>query len=532
LARIGERRQQETRRVRKWLIGGSVVAVLLAGGAYYGLAIYPSQLFRAALDQTLRTLPAGQAGSYASAYYSLLTQRATMTGVAYHHADPDGFDATASEIDLTHPAADFAAAWARAAADPGALAQDLALPLGDEVAARDVTYRDATASAKLATLQVARPRVYPWALLHPGTPSMAEARARLLEDTHAPELSDILPLIQAEAVWVYGVGYDGYSAQTLDATATVPPTPNTTATTIAYSIRTMSSGAFDRGDAASMSLDGIAMRSDVFGGIMIGHIGLEDLRASTPLGRLVAGEAPSPAMLDGLTVKRIVYGPVTIQPPAGPPGAIENFSLANVAFSHGLLSSGDVAVDGFRVRRDQMPNPALAEILARLGTDTLTVSLDLGYRWDIDQQRMTIAGATLNIVELGKLTVALDLDRVASERDLMARARFVHGTARFDDASLTDRALKLVAAHNGSGDPASLRKQLIATFAQFAADPRTDAATKATADAIVAFLAAPRSLQLDLAPPEPVPLLALLGITNMSPTQSIALFGVTAAANK
>jgi hypothetical protein len=518
--------------VRKWLIGGFVVVVLLASGAYYGLMVYPSRMFRAALDQTLGNLPAGQSGSYASARYSLLTQKAILTGVAFHRPDPDGFDATASEIDVTRPATDFAAAWARAAADPGAIAQDLALALGDEVAARELSYRDANASAKLASLQVTRPRVYPWALLHPGVPSMVEARALLLEGTHAPEPADFLPLIQAEAVWVYGFGYDGYGATALDATANVPPTPTTKATTISYAIQTMSSGAYDRGDAASMAMDGIAMRSDLFGAIAIAHIGLEDLHASTPLARLIAGDAPAPALLDGLTLKRIVYGPVTIQPQAGPPTALENVSLANVAFSHGLLASGDLALDGFSARRDQMPNLALADAFDRLGLDTMTVSLDLGYRWDVDRQRMTIAGATLKIVELGTLAIALDLDQVGSGRDLLARARLVHGRARFDDASLTERALKFVAEHNGSNDPAALRKQLIATFAQFAADPRTDAATKATADAIGAFLAAPQSMQLDLAPPQPVPLLTLFGIANMTPAQSIALFGVTAAANQ
>jgi len=516
--------------VRKWLIGG-ILVLLVAGGAYYAVAIYPTKLFRDALDQTLRTLPAGQTGSYASVSFSLLSRKATVTGAAFHRSDPNGFDLTASEIDVTRPATDFGDAWARAAANPGAIAPDLALVLGDDVTARDVSYRDDSATLKLATFQVAQPRAYPWALLHPDVPSMVEARSHLLEGTHAPDAADILPLLRAEAAWAYGFGYDSYSAQSLDATAAMPPTSTTKGGTIAYTVEKMSSGAYDRGNAASIAIDGTVVRSDVFGVITIAHVGLEELHAAKALAQLVAGDVPSPAMLDGLTLKRIVYGPMTLQPLKGASSELGNFALANIAFSHGLLSSGDLALDGVRVRRDQMPTPALAAGFEQLGIDAATVSLALGYRWDIDQKRMSIKGATLKVVELGRLVIGLDIDQVASQADLLSQGRFVRGTARYEDASLVNRALKFFAGNQGV-DPEVLRKQVIAAVGELEADTRNDAATRGTAHAIAAFMAAPNSLQVDLAPPQPVPLVALLGVSNMTPDRSIVMFGVTATANK
>ncbi len=46
-----------------------VVLGFAAGGAYYGLEVYPQQQFRAGLDQSLATLPPGTQASYQTAHY-------------------------------------------------------------------------------------------------------------------------------------------------------------------------------------------------------------------------------------------------------------------------------------------------------------------------------------------------------------------------------------------------------------------------------------------------------------------------------
>ncbi len=129
------------------------------------------------MNDTLAKPPPGASGTYAGARYSVLTGRATLTGIELHHADPNGYDVTIEEIDAARPSLDAAAAWARAAADPDAVAPDAAIVLADEITATNVTYRTEMMNAAAHSLHVVRPRLYPWALLRPGVPSMADARA-------------------------------------------------------------------------------------------------------------------------------------------------------------------------------------------------------------------------------------------------------------------------------------------------------------------------------------------------------------------
>jgi hypothetical protein len=63
-------------------------AVLLAGGAYYGLLMLPDNQFRAGLDQALAGLPQGYTARYGSALYSLLTHVATITDLSIEGSEP------------------------------------------------------------------------------------------------------------------------------------------------------------------------------------------------------------------------------------------------------------------------------------------------------------------------------------------------------------------------------------------------------------------------------------------------------------
>ena len=60
------------------------VLVLAAGGAYYGHEVYLQRQFRAGLDQTLATLPAGTTATYKDAHYSVVSKQAVVTGLTLH----------------------------------------------------------------------------------------------------------------------------------------------------------------------------------------------------------------------------------------------------------------------------------------------------------------------------------------------------------------------------------------------------------------------------------------------------------------
>jgi hypothetical protein len=516
--------------MRKLLIS-LVVIVVAAAGLYAALAIYPTRVFRGSLDASIAALPQGYGASYKTARYSLFSHRAMVTGLAVRRAGPEGFDLSADEVDIVAPATDFADAWAHAATDPAKLAPDFALVIADEVTAKGVKFHNADTSATLASAHVMRPRVYPWALLHPGVPSIAEARALFLARAQMPMLSDVTPLLRAEASLILGIGYDGYDAQSFAATASMPATAQMQAATVSYTIQRFIAGRFDRGDGNGGNLDAMTMRSPFIGSLGIAHVALEGIAAQKPLTRLLGGEPLSAAMLDGLALKRVSYGPMSIQGESGPPVVLGTFTLANVAFAHDVLVSGDLAFEGFRIGRGQIPNLEAVEMFNQLGIDTMTVNLALGYRWDMDRRRLSIHGATLKVNELGALALSLEVGDVGSAQDLLAKGRLVRAELRYDDASLAARALKIAADQRGT-DPKSLREQLIDTATQISAAPGISPVTAATARALSDFLAAPHSLKIVLVPPDPLPLAEFLVASRMPPDMLLPKLGITVSANR
>ncbi len=517
--------------MRKVLIG--VVAALIAagGGIYWGLAVYPTRLFRSAADAAIAALPAGYSASYASAAYSLFSGTGTLTGLSVHGAEPQKFDLSIDQVTLVHPATDIGQSWAQAAADPTKIAPGLAIAVADDIAVEGFSYRDDTDRVTIAAAQVSHPRLYPWALLHPGVPSLADARNSLMARTHAPQPEDFVPLLRAEARLALGFGYDGYEAKDVDAHDAMPATPDARAADVSYTIEKMTSGRYDRGSAASMAIDGFTTRSERFGSLGIAHAAIDGLEMRAPLAALLDGQDVTPALLDGFALKSMSYGPMSIQGAIGAPSVLGTFQLANLAFQHGLLVSADLAFDGVRVSREQLPNLNAVEAFDRLGLDAMTFDLDIDYRWDLAKGEMTVEKAMLAVSELGSLSLTFAIADAATPQDVVAKAKLVHALLLYKDASLADRALKMAAADRGT-DPDDLRQQLIGTLQQIEGAPDATPTTAATARAVGDFLNAPHSLTIELAPKEPVPLVALFTAGQIPPQRLVPMLGLTIAANR
>src|SRR5260370_19042263 len=162
-----------------WIV--VLVAVIVAGaGGYYGwarLGAYSGEQFRAGLDQWIQTLPPGYSMTYKTAEYNVATNKATLGGVTFKGNGAQTFDAAIDEIEVGNPSADFANAWAQAAANPAALAPDRALPVAGSIALKGASIHFGPASGTLASTKLEGLRLYPWALLHAGVPSFGDAQA-------------------------------------------------------------------------------------------------------------------------------------------------------------------------------------------------------------------------------------------------------------------------------------------------------------------------------------------------------------------
>jgi hypothetical protein len=496
------------------VIATLVVLGLAAGGGYYGFEVYPQRQFRAGLDQALATLPPGTTASYKTAHYSILSNQTVVTGVTVHGEIPGNpplpFDITAATIETEKPNPDFAASWSRALAAPASFGADTPLPVAASVIMTGITLHSTMINLTEDSIHVTNLRLYPWALLHAGMPSWQDLQAALTPHPGPPDANDMQKILRAEAAIVMGVGYDGYDAGSTKVTQTLPNAD------IQYDIRKVTGDSFDRGTIKGGSGEGITFRGSRFGTVSIDRVAIGPTDIREPMTRLVNGEALSAALLNGIQIGRIDYSGITAQLPNGASTHIGGLSLGPVAFASGMPVSGKLGWTDVSVARDQLSDPRADEIFDKLGLQTMTLSFAFAYDWDTAQQRVSLHDTMLQVNELGTLTIAADLTNAIPNPVGLSQIRLAHARLRFDDASLVNRVLRAGAGQSGSDpgtDPAAYRQQIVNMVrqqghTQGVVSPAWTAACNAAGD----FIASPHSLTIELAPAQPVPLLALKGM--------------------
>jgi hypothetical protein len=515
------------RRLGLWI----AAAALVVGGLYYGVVVYPQQWFRTQLDFAIRQLPPGSSAGYKDAHYAFLSGDATLRGVTFHRADPQAIDVAIDEIELSKPSLDLAAEWSKAAANPSTLAPETALPVAAAVSVKGISIRTAEARGTIQSTQVERLRLYPWALLHPGVPSMLEAQATLLHRAQPQQLTDLLPLLKAESALLLGMGYNHYAMTDLKVTGQAPATPTVPAYELVYEIGGMAGAGYDRGILSDGSMDRMTMQGGPIGTITFDKVVIARCNFQKPLTQLLNGEEPKWSMLDGLSIGQVTYEGIAMQSPVAGPIALGGFALSNIGFSQGIPVSGQLSMTGLRMSRAQMMDPAAAAAFGQFGLDTVTLSFAVGYQWDLDHKHLAIRDTLLKVDELGALTLEAEISDAAPSANWQSEARLAHATLRYTDASLTERAFRVSATSSGA-DPAALRQQMIAAAQQQGAAAGTTPAMNAVATAIAAFLGDPHVLTVELAPPTPLALATLQTAKTTPPADLVSILGLNVTASR
>ncbi len=505
------------------------VLALAAGGGYYGLEVYPQQRFRAGLDQTLATLPPGTTARYKDAHYSIPSGEAVVSGLTVHAAIPGDapgqIDVTIDSIHLVRPNLDFSRAWATAAANTSGLTPATALPVADSVTLKGVTVRSGAVAIAGQSLHVSKPRLYLWALLHDGMPSWAEFQTSLAGASRTPVLAALRPILRAEAGALMGVGYDTYDAEATTIAETL------SGIDIAYNVGKMSGGSFDRGVTQGGTVETVAIASPVFGTVSVDRvtIGPTDLRMA--LTGLVNGEAPSLGLLDGSRLGRISYDGIVAQPAGQTASHAGSVSIGPVGFAQGMPVSGEVAWKDVVISREQLPDATSRDAMEKIGLETMTVSFAASYDWNVAEKRMSLRDTMLKVNELGTVALSAELTNLAAEIADFGQARLAHARLRFDDASLVERSLRAGAAQSGT-DPDEYRRRIVTLVRLGGGAPGQNSPALAAARQMVGdFITSPHSLTIELAPPEPVPVMALPGAAaNLG--RLATMLGLTASTNQ
>ncbi|MGH7056725.1 MAG: hypothetical protein ACREFZ_02425 [Acetobacteraceae bacterium] len=517
---------------KSWFLAGGTGATALAVALYVGLIAYPAAQLRHAIETAERALPPGTSLRYKNASYSVFSGRATLHHVALQVSGPVDPDVTIDTVVLEHPSLSLAREWQRAKTNPTAFAPAESLPLAAGMTLTGIRIQIGKTERTIGMLHVEGLRVYPAALFHSGVPSWPEVESALNSAAPAQSLSGLVPIAHFAAAWALGVGYSAYSAENITGTIDVPATPDLAARHVSYHVATVSGLGNDRGIFGPSTAEQIVIHlGKPAGTFTIAEETTSGLRMRKPLERMLTATTLSPAMLDGFSLGHFALAGMSLKPPAAPALALGAFSLSDLRLEGGVPVSAAIAWHGVRVTSADMPTPEAETFFKLLGLDKLTIGLRAGYRWDLAQKTVSLDNWIVRITELGSLRASLSLADVSPTRDAVKVARLKHLVLRYTDASLAQRVLAAGAASDHTS-PAAFRHNLIAAVRkqaqQFAVSPRLVEA----ADAIIAFIKAPHSLTITLAPPTPVPLASLDSTPSANALPDLASsLGLSVAAN-
>jgi hypothetical protein len=203
-----------------------------------------------------------------------------------------------------------------------------------------------------------------------------------------------------------------------------------------------------------------------------------------------------------------------------------------MSFDHSFLKSFGFSVNGFKQNIADL-DPRARESLRQFRLRSITANLGLAYQWDPAKKTASLHDVAFSIAELGSLQLNAELVNVDPAAGLAGMPGLAKATLRYQDASLINRLLRADAEEKLK--PAELRQMreayaanLLSTLGPLASDPKLADSVKAIAE----FAKMPRNLMITLAPPAPVPLIALKEVAAQGPKALVDVLGLSIMANQ
>lgn len=219
-----------------------------------------------------------------------------------------------------------------------------------------------------------------------------------------------------------------------------------------------------------------------------------------------------------------------------------------------------VSTEGWNADLSSVEDPQSKAIIEALGYQTIAGNIELEGSWQPTDGRMAISQYDISVDNAGTLGITVDLAGytpafIKSMQDmqkkmaeqpagadnsaqglamlgLMQQLTFNTAAVRFDDDSLTNKVLDFVSKQQGISS-ADLANQVKALAPIMLAQVTTDQALiKNVSDAVTTFLTEPKSLEINAAPPQPVPFALIAAGAMSAPQELTKTLGVTVTANQ
>lgn len=210
---------------------------------------------------------------------------------------------------------------------------------------------------------------------------------------------------------------------------------------------------------------------------------------------------------------------------------------------------------GMKADLSQSPDPKTKDAVEKLGLQTLEGDFEIGSSWTLDKGTMAIDAISFDFKNVGKLKIAatvsgltLDLIKKLEETSkqmndpatkdaaglqlmgLMQQLTFDSAEIRFDDASITKRALDYAGQQQGVTGQ-QLADSLKAMAPMMLAQLNVPELQNAVATAVSAYLDDPKSFTVSAKPSAPVAFPMIMGAAMGAPNTIPQMLGVKVSAN-
>lgn len=513
--------------MRKLVVGAGVALVVIAGGAYYGLVVYPDQKFRKSIDQAIAKLPPTYTLTYEGAHYAVVDKTATITGITLDNPAAPELHVTIEKIRIAEPSTDFADQWAKAKADPASVAPSLSLPLAREVEVTGITVTTPSFQGTVGSVHEKGLRVYPQALLQFDPIEFANLPLVTKDPQAPPDLAALRPILRAQAALIMGTAHDGYGIDDV-AMKIHAPLPSGQPIEGILSVKRVEAKPFDRGVSDGGTTEGIAFSMGAQGGLRVERATVAGYDFSDAGVKLLAGAALDPGLLENLHIDGIRYEGLEAQSPATGVIKLGAIGVGKLQFTGGLPVSGSLGFEKLHLTRSQFTITGPNNPLDKLGLDAVTVSFGLGFIWNVEQQQIALSKTALKVEELGTIDMTGEINDAGQD---MSNAVLAHATLTYTDGSLVNRAIGAIARQD-KVEAAEARAQLVSMIQQQARALGKAPGVAAATQAVIAFLNQPKTLKVEMTPPLPMPFDAIRALQGVPPLAAFQALGVTVSANQ
>ena len=285
-----------------------------------------------------------------------------------------------------------------------------------------------------------------------------------------------------------------------------------------------------------------------------GHLSARDIQVQ---GLTIPANAAGKTLDDLLLYETVSTGPIVVSIKGKDVFTIESTESNLAREDSGFTYDANVA--GLKIDLSQVEDPSSKDAIEKLGLATLDGALTMKGSWEVESGKVAVDEYALDFKNVGRLNFAVDfsgytLNFIKSLQEavktaeanpnkeeanqamslamlgMMQQLTFNSAELRFDDASITKKALDYAGSQQGvSGD--QLAQSLKGLVPMMLAQLNLPELQNQISAAVNTYLDGPKSLTISAAPEKPVPFPMIMGAAMGAPNTIPSVLGVKVTAN-